>query len=62
MNFEQVLAEYGDKKTIAEACNVSYQAVQQWEESGKVPSGRQFQIEIKTNGKLKADPDPRLQT
>lgn len=51
----QVFAHFGDKAKTAKKLNISYQAVQQWEDKGCVPVGRQFEIQVLTDGKLKAD-------
>lgn len=54
MTFNEVLERFKTKAEIAKQLGVTYQAVQQWEEADKVPLGRQFQIELITNGQLKA--------
>lgn len=54
MTIKQVIKHYGSIAETAAALGVTYQAVQQWVTNGKVPEGRQWQIETLTKGKLKA--------
>lgn len=54
MTFQEVLDHFGTKRKIATDLGITIQAVQQWADSGKVPLGRQFQIELVTKGKLQA--------
>lgn len=53
-----VLNHFSNKAAIAEALNISPQAVQQWFDKGAIPIGRQFQLQVVTNGLLKVDPMP----
>ncbi|WP_027855567.1 Cro/CI family transcriptional regulator [Marinobacterium litorale] len=39
---------------LAKALGITYEAVRQWPEDG-IPPLRQFQIQVMTNGELKAD-------
>ena len=55
MTIDQVIEYYGGISKTAEALGISYQAVSQWADKNKVPTGRQFQIQIETKGKLTAD-------
>lgn len=55
MTPDQVFEFYGGKTSTANRLGISYQAVQEWDTKGKVPPGRQFQIEVDTQGALKAD-------
>lgn len=54
MNFQEVLKHFGTKRKIATELGITIQAVQQWADTDKVPLGRQFQIELVTDGKLQA--------
>ena len=54
MTFQEVLEHFGTKRKIATVLGITIQAVQQWADTGKVPLGRQFQIELVTEGKLQA--------
>ena len=44
---------FGNKAKIAEALNIDRSAVTLWGDS--IPKGRQYQIQVITKGKLKAD-------
>jgi len=55
MTVDQVINYFGTKAEIAKRLNISYQAVQQWTESGKVPKGRQFELQILSDGQLTVD-------
>jgi transcriptional repressor of cell division inhibition gene dicB len=55
MKYEDLMDYFKSKRAIANAIDVSVQAVHTWWEKGKIPKGRQFQFEIITEGKLKAD-------
>lgn len=55
MDIRHVVRHFGGTlQEVADALGVSYQAVQQWQANG-IPLVRQFQIERKTKGKLKAE-------
>ncbi len=54
MTYEQVLSYYGTAANIARAFDVRSASVAAWKRDG-VPEVRQYQIEIATKGKLKAD-------
>lgn len=55
MKPHDVFAFYGGKASTARELDVSYEAVRKWDLAGRIPSGRQFEIEIKTAGALKAE-------
>ncbi|MDT4864253.1 Cro/Cl family transcriptional regulator [Metapseudomonas lalkuanensis] len=48
---------FGSKKKLAEALHIQPSAVTQWGE--EVPWVRQYQIEVLSNGALKAGPPPK---
>ena len=52
MTKQQVIEHYGSMYATAKALGISHQAVQKWGEYP--PAMRQFQLEIMTDGKLKA--------
>jgi len=58
MNAKQVIKHYGSTRKAAEAIGVTYNAVQNWKSAG-VPRSMQFELEVITGGKLKADRSPR---
>ena len=45
----------GQQKMVAQALGITIGAVSQWVTGGRVPMGRQWQIEAITRGKLRAD-------
>lgn len=53
MKKQAAIKYFGSISKLAEALNIKSQAVSQWNED--VPIMRQFQIELITNGDLKAD-------
>ena len=53
MTKQQAIAYYGSATKLAQALSVSKTAVSLW--SDVIPIGRQYQIEVITNGRLKAD-------
>lgn len=53
MTKDQAISHFGDIKGLCEALDISPAAVSQW---GKYPpQNRQYELEILTKGKLKAD-------
>ena len=55
MTFSDLIEHFGSTQAVADALDVSYQSVHQWKRSGKVPQGRQWQLQALTAGKLQAD-------
>lgn len=55
MTITEVLDHFDGITNTAKALGISYQAVKQWTEKGAVPEGRQFQIQLLTDGALTAD-------
>lgn len=53
MKLNEVAAFFGSKRKLADALGVFPSAVTQWGET--IPVGRQYQIEVITGGKFKAD-------
>lgn len=51
---------FGSAAELAKKLNISEAAISQWGET--IPKGRAYQIEVLTDGKLKADPiQPRTE-
>ncbi len=50
-NFDKVIAYFGSVINVAEVLKISRFAIYQWK---KIPTGRAYQIEHLTRGKLKA--------
>ena len=55
MTPNQVIQHFDGIPNAAKELGITYQAIQQWVQKGEVPEGRQYQIELLTNGALKAD-------
>lgn len=55
MTVDQVIAHFGGVSETASAVGVTYQAVDQWVSKGEVPVGRQWQIQVLTEGALTVD-------
>ncbi|MGY3909641.1 Cro/CI family transcriptional regulator [Aeromonas piscicola] len=53
MQKHDVLEHFGSITAIAKAIGISHAAVSKWDET--IPKGRAYQIEVLTDGKLKAD-------
>lgn len=52
MKKHEAISHFGGVTALAEALGVSAGAVSQWEE---IPTGRQFQLQVMTAGRLIAD-------
>ncbi len=53
MDKKSAIEHFGGTKALAAALNLTYQAVHGWE---SIPLARQYQIQVLSEGKLKADP------
>ena len=53
VTLQEVLKYYGGVRNLAKELGVSTQVIYTW--TDRPPLGRQYEIEVKTNGKLKAD-------
>ena len=54
MTPNDLLEFFGTKAEIARACGVEPPSITDWFASGEVPETRQYQIELATNGQLRA--------
>ena len=62
MNAKQVVEHFGSPALAAKSLGLAAPTIYDWLESGEVPEARQYQIEIATNGALRADkPALRIQ-
>lgn len=52
MKKNDAIQHFGSVAALAKALNISPEAIYQWRED--VPLGRDFQLQVLTNGKLKA--------
>lgn len=55
MSPKQVIEHFRTQIGVAEALGIAQSSVAGWIESGEVPEVRQYQIELATNGQLRAD-------
>ncbi|AKE70313.1 hypothetical protein CSB95_0519 [Pseudomonas aeruginosa] len=53
MNMNEAIQHFGSKKKLAEALGIRPSAVTQWGDS--IPVGRQYQLQVISKNKLKAD-------
>ena len=53
MTTEEAIQHFGGRKALADALGVWPQVIYQWGE--RPPMGRQYELEVKTGGVLKAD-------
>ena len=55
MKAQSVIEFFGSISETAKALGISAPAVFKWKTSGEVPEDRQYQIELATKGKLRAE-------
>lgn len=55
MSPKQVIEYFRTQIGVAEALGIAQSSVAGWIEAGEVPEVRQYQIELATNGQLRAD-------
>jgi len=55
MNTKEAIAYFGSIKALADELKVWPQTIYQW--GDHPPMGRQYELELKTKGELKADAD-----
>jgi DNA-binding transcriptional regulator YiaG len=56
MNIQDLIDHFGSQAAIAKALGTSAQVVSAWKVKNRVPIGRQYEIQLLTAGKLRADP------
>lgn len=54
MTLDQLLDHFKTQAAIAEFFDISEPAVSRWFKDGVVPDGRQYELQVKTAGKLMA--------
>lgn len=57
MTPREVIDFYGTQKHAAAAIGISQASVSEWVSNGYVPLGRQYELQVLTGGRLKADPE-----
>jgi len=55
MTPQEALSFFGSKAEIARVLGISPPSVIEWFDRAEIPEGRQYQIEIATDGALRAD-------
>ena len=55
MNPKQLVDHFGTQVAAAKALGVKQPSIAQWMSDGEIPIIRQYQIEMATNGALRAD-------
>ena len=61
MTFDETIAHFGSRNALADRLGVSVAAIAMWKyRTGGIPLSVQWQIELGTKGKLKADEPPFL--
>ena len=55
MKFQELVDHYGSQQKVAEALGISKQLASYWKRAG-IPLGRQYEIQVITGGKFRADP------
>ena len=55
MNMQDLINHFGSQTAIAKAVGTSVQVVSAWKKKNRIPMGRQYEIQILTAGKLRAD-------
>ncbi|MGH7605439.1 MAG: Cro/CI family transcriptional regulator [Gemmatimonadaceae bacterium] len=58
MDPQTLIDHFGGVTATARALGVKPPSVSEWSAAGKVPLGRQFQAQVLTKGKLRADTPP----
>lgn len=55
MTPQQAISHFGSQSKLAAALGLKQPSIAGWVTEGKIPEPRQYQIEIVSGGKLKAD-------
>lgn len=55
MKFQDLIDYYGSQRQLAEALGISKQVASYWKRAG-IPIGRQYEIQVLTGGKFRANP------
>jgi hypothetical protein len=56
MNMQDLISHFGSQTAAAKAIGTSIQVVSSWKTKGRIPLGRQYEIQVLTGGQLRADP------
>lgn len=51
----EVVAHFGSVRAVTEALGITQQAYSRWLQQGRVPRGRQYELQILTGGRLQAE-------
>jgi hypothetical protein len=55
MTYDEICAHWGDYRAVAAALDVVPTTVHSWRERG-IPHARQYELQVMSRGKLRADP------
>jgi transcriptional repressor of cell division inhibition gene dicB len=55
MTFQELVDHFGSPRQVQEALGISKQLASYWKRAG-IPIGRQYEIQVLTGGKFRADP------
>lgn len=55
MTYEEAIQHYQTQSALAKALGIKGPSVAEWKANGTIPLTRQYQIEVLSGGKLKAD-------
>lgn len=56
MDMHSITRHFGSQRAVAEKLGVTEAAVSAWKARGRIPLGRQYELQILTNGHLRAAP------
>jgi transcriptional repressor of cell division inhibition gene dicB len=59
MTFQELVDHFGSPRQVQEALGISKQLAAYWKRAG-IPLGRQYEIQVLTGGKFRADPAHRV--
>ena len=57
MKTQDAIDYYGNQVELAKALGVTKQAITQWKETGILPIGRAYQMQVVTGGDMEVDPN-----
>ena len=59
MRFQELIDHFGSQQKVADGLGISKQLAAYWKRAG-IPLGRQYEIQVLTGGKFRADPAHRV--
>jgi hypothetical protein len=55
MDYTDLIAVFKNANKASEKIGFSRQAISKWKKQGRIPLGSQYVIQLRTNGRLRAD-------